>query len=263
MPGKKKLASFVEKRFVDMRESLEKFSTEIHQEDLHKFRVAVKKVRMVIRLLDYMGGSKKVKKAYKPLKEVFQGAGDVRNSFIILKLLGKYGLKDAPIAKRKQKELETLSRQFIAQKQSYLDLIDKAEKMIAKCLHKIKHHELELYIQSGLHKAALSLQAAPGRDKLHKMRGQIKTIGYSLTLLEHDRAHFPGPNADYLDKMQSCIGDWHDADSVIQLAEVTRLSAKVKDRVNKESGRLYQKALSMGRNFMDKAFTPVHKLSVK
>src|SRR3954471_8653213 len=109
MPGKKKIASYVGKRFGDIRESLEKFSTGGHQEELHKFRVAVKKVRMVISLLDYISGNKKAKKAYEPLKKVFSEAGNVRNSYIILRLLKKYGMANTSIAKKNQKELETLA----------------------------------------------------------------------------------------------------------------------------------------------------------
>lgn len=263
MPGKKKIASYLQKRFHDMRESLGKFFEGGNQEDLHKFRVGAKKVRMIIRVLDYMEDNKKAKKAYKSLKQVFGEAGTVRNTFIIHRLLGKYGMKNTPIARKKKKELESLSQHFIEQKDSYYALVDEAEQSIKKHIRKIGHKSLEGYIQDGLHKAALCLQAAPGREKLHEMRGLIKTIGYSTTLLEHDQVHFPGPNVAYLDRMQNCMGDWHDADSVIQLTGDSRLSTRVKNHVSKESARLYRKTLGMARNFMDKAFTPAHIVAAK
>lgn len=263
MPGKKKIESYLQKRFGDMRESLEKFYAAGDQEELHKFRVSAKKVRMVIRLLDYIGGNKKIKKAYKPLKQVFKEAGEVRSSYIILRLLGKYDMKNTPIARNKKKELETLSHHFIAQKESYSDLVDEAEHVITQHADKIGRKALEAYIQLGLHKVAMCLQAAPGSEKLHEMRGIIKTIEYSVSLLKHNQDHFPGPNIAYLDRMQSCMGQWHDADSVIQVTADSRLSARVKGQVSKESARLYQKTLSLAHNFMDKAFTPAHKLSVK
>lgn len=263
MPGKKKIESYLHKRFRDIRESLEKFYMSGDQEELHKFRVGAKKVRMIIRLLEFMHENKKVKSAYKPLKRVFRKAGEVRSNFILLRLFAKYGMNNTPIVRKKKKEMETLSDRFITQQKSFTAMVDKAENKLTKHIHKIGRKELEAYIQSGLHKIALCLQAAPGREKLHQMRGLIKTIEYSTSLLKHKRDHFPGPNTDYLDTMQTCMGEWHDADSVIQATGGSKLSARLKERVKKESSKLYHKTLSTAKNFMDKAFAPAHTLAEK
>lgn len=259
MPGKKKIESYLQKRFRDIRKSLEKFYETSEQEELHKFRVGAKKVRMIIRLLEFMHHDKKAKKAYGPLKQVFKEAGEVRSSFIILRLLEKYGMKNTPASRKKAKELGTLSDHFISCRKSYSALLDDAESKVSRQARKIGRKELEAYIQSGLHKVALCLQAAPGREKLHEMRGLIKTIEYSISLLKHKENHFPGPNVEYLEKIQTCMGQWHDADSVIAATEGSRLSARVRARVSRESGKLYQETLGMARNFMARAFAPARK----
>src|ERR1700749_3382634 len=60
------------------------------QEELHSFRVQVKKLRAMLELLDTNSSGSHLSKDFKPVKKIFKHCGDIRSAYINLQFGVQY-----------------------------------------------------------------------------------------------------------------------------------------------------------------------------
>src|SRR5215469_5157746 len=85
---------YLDKEWIEMGARLKAFLETGDQEQLHKFRVQVKKLRAMLTLFENASKEPGLTKLFKPVKKIFRRAGVIRDAHIHLKLSERYDLKN-------------------------------------------------------------------------------------------------------------------------------------------------------------------------
>src|SRR5258708_5833135 len=64
------------------------------QEELHQFRVQVKKLRAMLELLDIASSKHSLSRDFKPVRKIFKHCGNIRNAYVNLQLGVRYQIKN-------------------------------------------------------------------------------------------------------------------------------------------------------------------------
>jgi len=110
------------------------------QEDLHQFRVTIKKIRSLLRLLESGPGNKKLLKDFRPVKEIFKKAGHIRNAQINLQLSARFEMKDEDFLKAQRQVIEDGLSEFQAKGRKYTKRLKKARTRITRHIHHLNEH---------------------------------------------------------------------------------------------------------------------------
>ena len=83
---KKEESKHLGKEWEEMSIHLNSFLETGDQEELHRFRVQVKKIRAMLSLIEDASGEHAFLKNFKPVKKVFKYAGNIRDAHTTLQL---------------------------------------------------------------------------------------------------------------------------------------------------------------------------------
>lgn len=166
------------------------------QEDLHRFRVQVKKLQAFMIMHDRAGHHRELLRDFRPVKKLFKCAGELRSAYIS----GQLSQAAQPVGRSVQ--------DFRSLAGKYWKKAKKARRTIRKKIRGIKNKSIESYYRRRLQQTGRVLAAQPSDDQLHDCRKMIKTLLYNEPLV-HDLIAVR-LNTVYLDQLQEAIGDWHD-----------------------------------------------------
>src|ERR1700743_2637362 len=76
------------------------------QEQLHKFRVQIKKLRAMLSLFETASRQHGLLKEFKPVRRLFKYAGNIRDAHISLELAKSYSVKNEQFETGRQKIIE-------------------------------------------------------------------------------------------------------------------------------------------------------------
>src|ERR1700744_5341833 len=76
------------------------------QEQLHVFRVGVKKLRAMLQLFDATSSKKKLSRDFKPVRKIFKHCGEIRNAYINIQLGAHYHFADENFIVGQLQEIE-------------------------------------------------------------------------------------------------------------------------------------------------------------
>ena len=195
-------------------------------EDLHKLRVAIKKIRALLLMLNKLQAHFSFVKYYAPYKKVYRHFGSIREEILHAERLkedeggsNRNNLSEAIILKF-NKELRIAAP-------GYLKAIREAPGDVIDALHKLDRDAIYPYCKK-LHKRIKSKwNHIKSDDHLHKFRKLLKQFMYCSNLLtarEKGRL-LSSKGYRHLDKLQDQIGRLHD--NVLLLAQVEQKSFKV------------------------------------
>lgn len=219
-----------------MRFHLQSFLKSEDQEELHRFRIQVKKISAFLMLMDHVNHDGKHIKCFKPVKEVFRRSGKLRNSYIARKLKPD----SLPANKSAGSFRKLVYRRW--------KKIKKANLAIRRKIKGVKPAPLQRFYRSELLQVALSLKQLRSDDQLHDCRKRIKGFLYNYKLFKEvlDMAL----NTRYLEQVEEAIGKWHDQllvnppNTLDQTEEDP--TGKLKSRITRLIRNFYQRALYMG-----------------
>lgn len=221
---KKKIAiKYFTTEWQDMRAQLHNYLETLDQEDLHRFRVQVKKLKALLVLCSYRRNGRQLKGYFKPVKNVFQQAGELRNAYISGKM--------DPQAEN----LTTAMRNLRSCAVDFLKCSANVRRRIKKRLRRIRQRNVRRFYEKQLRFAAGVLSEHFSAERLHECRKRIKLLRYNYPLV---RGELPFRlDTAYLDELQEAIGQWHDhwlagSRDPLEAREVRRLSKRFKERVN-------------------------------
>lgn len=251
---KKDEKKYMEREWHSMTHHLKAFIKTGDQESLHHFRTGVKKLRAFITLTESVKQGRNTMKLFKPVREIFKQAGEVRNAYINIQLGKNQQAIQVDFMHAQEQLMNTLAQQLKAQGPHYLATLQKVHRKVKKRIPKLKNLHIGLYYQQHLESIAAGLQTHGFAEDLHTARKQIKMLIYNYHLVKPnlDRPF----NDDYLEQVQNAVGNWHDNSVTIDLfaAEATQGETAVAS-LKKQAVQLKRQVTKLLKGFYDRATT--------
>jgi CHAD domain-containing protein len=256
---KKQEKEYFNAEWKEMKAFLKAYLETGRPDDLHKFRVQVKKLRSMLILLDSASGKKLLQKDFKPVRRVFKEAGDIRNVQVNLKLAREYKVTDEDFIHDQVKWVEVVARDFKANGEKYTEKLKIAYKNIEAQIRPVDDIHINQFYSGQLHHISDSLDNLRFDESLHECRKWIKVLIYNY--------QFTAPvlqvklNIDYLQDVQKAIGDWHDNMLAKELfAELEKKDKALAARINRKHTKLENNIKTLVADFYTLATTTVELL---
>ncbi|SDP96982.1 CHAD domain-containing protein [Mucilaginibacter sp. OK268] len=248
---RKKGVHYFENEWKRMKAHLKSYLKKREQEDLHRFRVQVKKLGAFFILSDRLSPHPHMNKKFKPVKKIFKRAGELRNTFIQLKLTNR-----SKTNKRIYPDLQTEKavRKFRENSGKYLKKIKNAHRKLKRNIRSIKQIAVYRFYQNQVREIAGLLSPLQFNEKLHECRKRIKVLLYNYQPV----LATPGIvlNEDYLDRLQEAIGNWHDYQlSIPPLPGGHTAGETTADVVNELQLTLKENIIDLSQDFYHRATT--------
>ena len=207
---KKKAVKQLDKLWKGMKSHLKTFLETNSQDDLHQFRVHVKKLKALLTLYASEPENKGLLHEFKPVKTVFKAAGDIRNAHINLQLGEKHQLQDENFNQHQQQILQQGTARFKSQGKSYLKRLKKAHIALQNNLHKLQGKTVRNFYKDKLNQVDAFFTAPTFDEAMHTARKNIKLLIYNQKASAEALHGKLQINTDYLNQLQDKIGQWHD-----------------------------------------------------
>jgi CHAD domain-containing protein len=225
------------------------------QEQLHLFRVQVKKLRAMLELFDITSSKKQLSKDFRPVKKIFKHCGEIRSAYINMKLGAQYQFTDEDFLMGQLYQIEKGIVDVKELEKVYLKAIKVAHNDIAEDLKQVRNADIVAFYKTKLEEIANKLINMQFDEGLHDARKQLKILVYNKNIarkaLEDGELSI---SDDYLDKLQGLIGDWHDNILALQLFSAPELKDKpVVTKIKKQDIRFKRSITALARNFDKKA----------
>lgn len=197
------------------------------QEGIHAFRVAVKKLRAYLRLLNTDEGQPRLKLT-KKFHHLYDIAGEIRDAQLKLEQVKKYRAALPSYIKE-------LSASIASGKSNWNEHYDEAilkklqKKLTAKQLHKLSSATLATFCKQHIKILEEAADAIPGDEMIHECRKSVKDMLYNTKLAEKHWTKAYGKVAHLplatLDSLSDLLGDYNDERQLLdsQLAYLPRL----------------------------------------
>ncbi|WP_461451382.1 CHAD domain-containing protein [Mucilaginibacter sp.] len=260
----KEQIKYFDEEWDDMESYLKSFLKNGDQEDLHRFRVQVKKINSFIFLADSDDHHTKLGKYFKPVKKVFKQAGIIRDAYNNLELAKKYNMQQDEFILAQQKLMEDAANDFKLAGNKYLKKLKSAHSEILEKIEPISNLHITLFYENQLNLIANKLADLKFDDSLHEARALVKILVYNYQLVQPVLE--TGFNEDYLQDVQTAVGDWHDNEVAIALFSGHPKHDKAAvSRLKKKHTKLKNNIVSLVTDFYEQATTvtelPVEQIS--
>lgn len=224
------------------------------QEELHQFRVQVKKLRAMLELLDSDSSGHRLSKDFKPVKKIFQHCGDIRSAYINLQFGVQYKFNNEEFLINQLYAIESGIREVKELGRNYLKTIKATHEEISDDLKAVSNNAIIEFYRSKLDQVTEGLNKLQFNDDLHNTRKQIKTLMYNRKIAHKALDGKLQINNAYLDKIQALIGDWHDNILALELFSSSELNNKqIVAMIKKQDTRLKRSIAVLVQNFEKKA----------
>jgi CHAD domain-containing protein len=215
---KKVEKKYLRKRFKRLVSHLFSFLKTEKPEDLHAMRVEIKKMNAMLTMLKKIASKHKVSKHLKPVVKVFKQAGEIREHHINLEIGKRYHIHQNGFFDQQQQLLNKNTEEFRLNAFKYIKKVKHAEKDILK--HHVKHIKrrklIEFYVNE-IRQISQAIKNVAFSEELHECRKRIKTLVYNYKLAQKATGNELKLDLQYLDIVQTQIGDWHDGVLAIDL----------------------------------------------
>lgn len=239
---------------------LKKSAAKFDEEDYHKLRVSIKKLKALLLVVEFCNQDFKSKKYLKPAEKVFNQAGIIREFQIeqsFLKENKNYSvhhyLTDLEKKIKKGKQIFTallntdLKREF-----------RKSLKDIRPFIKNISEEEVNAFIIKQSHELNdLSQQKFLNTKQVHELRKKIKVDFYARKALNlHGLNNFDEEN-----NFQELLGQWHDCRMMNNHLEKNIVKEKINQKELKELLEIDKEILCEGENLFGKINTGIKTMT--
>ena len=234
------------------------------QEELHGFRVQIKKLKAFIIMLEKAETGPQLTKLFKPVIKVFKSAGHLREAYINLKLTERYKIKNETFENGQNQIITEGLESFRSQSDKILKNIKEVYKVLIKNLPKVKNSIVIEFYNSQLNELDLQLQSLNFTEDMHQNRKLIKLLVYNYKLAEPVLNQQMMLNAEYLEKLQAAIGDWHDNLVAAQLFSSESVNdPHIVKVINRKNSTVKKNIRNLASEFIKKATLAGDKLNEK
>ena len=251
---KRKEKIYFNDQWDEMTIHLKKFIENGEQEELHLFRVQVKKLRAMLELLDINSAKHSLQKDFKPVRKIFKRCGEIRNAFINLQYGQRFEFKNEDFFMNHLYEIEKGTNEVKELGKQYLKIIKSAHDDIGNDLQHVGNKDIVEFYKAKLYHIGSFLENLQFNDELHATRKQIKTLMYNRKIAQQALDGKLKISNDYLDKLQTLIGDWHDNALALELFSSSGFHSKpVISKIKSQNTRLKRSIMTLARDFEQKA----------
>lgn len=201
---------YLDKEWIEMGARMKAFLESGDQEQLHKFRVQVKKLRAMLVLFENTSNKQGLIKHFKPVKKIFKYAGVIRDAHIRLQLSERHNLKNEFFETGQQQIIADGTREFLNNGTLFFRDIKTSHKKIGKQLRKIDNERVRVFYEEQLEKIAAVFAVLSFDETLHAARKLLKILIYNHKIAAEALEGKIALDMSYLDKLQEAIGKWHD-----------------------------------------------------
>lgn len=243
----------LDKLWAIMKKRIKAYLISGNQEDLHQFRVQVKKVKAMLTLYAFEAGNKELLKHFKPVKKIFQKAGEIRNAHINLNLGEKHQLDDESFNQQQQQILDNSSVQFKKKGSKHLKAIRKTHLILQNNINRLHDKTIRNFYREKLAQIEAFFDHITFDEELHNARKNIKLLMYNKQLAAKAIKGKVQVNQDYLDQLQNTIGKWHDHNLAIEmLAGIGEVEDQAISNIKASNATLEKTITELGNNFWEK-----------
>lgn len=224
------------------------------QEELHQFRVQIKKLNAMLNLFERTSRQHGLLKKFKPVRKIFKYAGHIRDAHTNLQLSSRFELKNEAFESGQQEIIARGTNEFREKADEYLNDIKTSYKNLKKQLSRIDDSAIEAYYKRQLEQIAGNLETPTFTEEMHDNRKLIKILVYNHKLANKALDGSFRFNSGYLNELQSRLGEWHDNVVAAQLFASPELNDKpVVTLINKKNTSVKRAIKSLAADFMKKA----------
>lgn len=218
----------------------------------HILRVEIKKLNAFLELINYCSKNFKQKKTYKPFKQIFQKAGDVREKYLEEVKLKKRFVEILPINHLNGLRMRRLKMQdiyFSELNDKNLKKMKNSYQYIKPFLKDVTKKKAEEYLNEKKKKLNPLLNKTNlTKPQLHEIRKQLKKINYNKKI--------PDKKGNSTENKKSALpkllGKWHNCEVIIKdlnraigrstknIKEISQLK-NIKSEISSESESLLKK----------------------
>lgn len=226
------------------------------QEELHQFRLQVKKIRA---LLLFLQGRSAIK-PLKPLQAIFKQAGKIRSAHVNLAIIEQYQVADTEIENEQEKIANSESKRFCSEVGAHVKTLKKLRKALAAIFQDIENKAVVPVYKKQLKKLTRFF-TRPNLPvlKLHQTRKKIKNLLYFCDVLPDSLLQKFQLNIACLDQLQEAIGQWHDVVVAFELLKTEGIAdKKVMNLLERRRFSLFASIRALAADFTKKSvFLPV------
>jgi CHAD domain-containing protein len=177
-----------------------------HPENLHRIRVAIKKIKAIYALSTFISHQAE---GDPTLNQLFKNAGALRELHIQIQFLKTISKNEQSCGIAIFKKLELRKNLFSQTIQMYICKLHQLRKEWAFPIKTIDHKLLEAYFTTQHHKIRKLFKAHKKKD-MHQLRKTIKKTMYLYAFLPLEVQQKIPMNLNNMTNIQSALGDWHD-----------------------------------------------------
>ncbi|SFO02442.1 CHAD domain-containing protein [Chitinophaga sp. YR627] len=240
------------KRCLKVRRRLRTFASSGEQQELHKLRVELKKLKAFIKLVTLYRGNKQLAVQLRSIRLVFHHAGVIREADLNLQMMQQFHINRPAVKDKAGRILQQEPGKFRSHVTHYDHLIKDLVRSLLRLIRPLRDRKLKRWIDKQVEKIAVIVTGTP-TDQLHTARKRIKHLGYIYEICPKHLRNKLALNADYLDQLQDVIGEWHDMDVAIRLLDAHngRNQAGL-DKLRKQREQEEKEILKKGKHFEEK-----------
>ena len=195
-------------------------------------------------------------KDFKPVKKIFKYAGNIRDAYTNLQLGQRYELKNEQFETGQQRIIEEGIVEFRDNGKKFIRTIKDSYKSLKKQLPHVGDKEVAGYYKNLLEQISVNLAVSGFNKDMHTNRKLIKILVYNHKLAAKALDGQIPFNADYLDKLQNAIGQWHDNLVAEQLFSSPELNDKpTVTKIKRKNVGVKRSITSLADDFLKKATT--------
>jgi CHAD domain-containing protein len=247
----KSMMEYFQKRKESLYFLLSLSKKKFDEEAFHCFRVEVKKLTALAKLLQFGNENFDSLSQIKLIKKLFKRAGRVRELQVEMNLLEEYSiLQQTPnLKKYLEEEIQKAQKQFFSMR-SYLFVYRVKNKIkgFKKESIKAKTQDFQIYLDAQWSEIIGLIQVGISPDNAHLLRKKLKTFQYTKEILGRKDNLI---NKIRLEELMQALGNWHDRETLLFRAEKEDLLSKCStserthfslflDQVKKDSEDLLQ-----------------------
>ncbi len=219
----KRLRSYTNKRFRSLTKNLESYGQLRDPEVLHAIRVDVKKIKVVLNLMDASVKKFKGHRQFIPFRTIFRRAGEIRQSDVLYKLLLLYeisGVPDSEIPKAGKSDV--LSGAFQKEVPQFMTIVKLHKKKLVKVAGSVDKAEAKKYLKKKEYQIKQLLFPSFSLKDLHKARKIAKELIYLRWLEDRSR------NDAFYKDVEKIVGLWHDKQMLMPVLRKNKAADELK-----------------------------------
>jgi CHAD domain-containing protein len=248
---KKEIKVQIKKESKLAKRSLRGFLKKGDQEKLHKFRVGIKKLRAVASLIEETTALIHVRNELKPVKETYQLSGKVRDSYLHVKLAQTLPAIDKEYFSNEITVMKKAARKLRKDQPHHFKMLRRAKGKLVNSIPRVKDKKVSQFYERELQGIGKCLSLSTEVKQMHDCRKRLKVLLYNLPLVG-DKLFGP-INEDYIQRVQTAIGDWHDhVLAAEQFPELGNKSDQMMQEVKTLTEDFYERATTVAKALIEK-----------